>query len=455
MPLLSIPNELLLEISTYIGPRDLSHLICNHRLRDLFTPLLHQYALQDWSHDSALHWAARRGHVPLIKLILSKGLDVNLPNSCGDTPLHFAARDGHLGAVSELLANGADMNVREKCRGATALVYAVEGGYRDISELLIDKGADVYTRLDDGSTLLHCVHKYPRSFAHLESRQLLRVLLSKGISTSHCIEATGRTPLHAAVYYRIFSTVKTLLDAGAAVNVQDRLGNTPLIQLLEPPSPFAQTRPINRKLFKLLLKYGADVNIHGADGCTALHRAIELRGQHNFFWRPPTVVRALLRHGADIRARDREGETPLHVAAAVGTPKIIRILLRHKAPLDERTSSGRTPLECACHAGEASNAELLVRRGAGLRWSTFNGYSILHYAVFHNWSVRVLKALLKEGAETNVVDLDGDTPLSLAEKLARTRLVTVLRTDTFGRRWGIEIRGFTIFEVCFDVGLFL
>jgi ankyrin repeat protein len=60
--------------------------------------------------DSCLHYAAGRGDVRSIQLLVDAGLDVNFQGDMGYTPLHWAAMSGKTDAVKKLLESGADIN---------------------------------------------------------------------------------------------------------------------------------------------------------------------------------------------------------------------------------------------------------------------------------------------------------------------------------------------------------
>jgi ankyrin repeat protein len=42
-----------------------------------------------------LHWAAARGHMPCVEMLLQAGADANVPDASGATPLELAERCGH------------------------------------------------------------------------------------------------------------------------------------------------------------------------------------------------------------------------------------------------------------------------------------------------------------------------------------------------------------------------
>src|SRR5689334_14926799 len=61
----------------------------------------------------------------------------------GSTPLIFAAHRGHLGIVSVLLEAGADIEAREPASNTTALHWASEGGHPEVIRKLVSAGAQL------------------------------------------------------------------------------------------------------------------------------------------------------------------------------------------------------------------------------------------------------------------------------------------------------------------------
>jgi len=105
-----------------------------------------------------LHDAARDGDVDQVKLLLSKGADVNEKNRMNWTPLHTAVQNRKQEVIELLIAKGADINAKNN-RGLTPLMAAIYIGQKDAVELLIAKGADVNIMGSRGDNALSLANK--------------------------------------------------------------------------------------------------------------------------------------------------------------------------------------------------------------------------------------------------------------------------------------------------------
>jgi ankyrin repeat protein len=62
-------------------------------------------------HLAGIHLASLRGHTALVELFLDSGVSVNCSNNKNDTPILWAARGNHIGTVRLLISRGADLQL--------------------------------------------------------------------------------------------------------------------------------------------------------------------------------------------------------------------------------------------------------------------------------------------------------------------------------------------------------
>lgn len=113
-------------------------------------------SLQD---ESALMMAALNGYEELVKALIAKGADVN---KTGWTPLHYAATKGHINIIKLLLEKFAYIDA-ESPNKSTPLMMAAMYGTFDSLKLLIDEGADVLLKNDLNLTALDFARQANRS----------------------------------------------------------------------------------------------------------------------------------------------------------------------------------------------------------------------------------------------------------------------------------------------------
>ncbi len=171
--------------------------------------------------EISIHRAAWEGDIKAIKQHLATGKDVNAKDDLyGDTPLLWAAGFGHKEVVKMLITKGADVNVKAQ-GGWTPLHYAAGGNDKETVELLIAKGAGVNTKnARDQITPLH----WAAWRGHKEVTELL-ITKGAGVNTKN---KSGGTPLHNATWKGHKEIVELLIAKGANINTKDAEGETPL-----------------------------------------------------------------------------------------------------------------------------------------------------------------------------------------------------------------------------------
>ena len=171
-----------------------------------------------------LSLAASGGYVNIIKLLLSHGAEINsrTGSKLGISPLMLAAMNGHTAAVKLLLDMGSDINAQIETNRNTALTLACFQGRHEVVSLLLDRKANVEHRAKTGLTPL----MEAASGGYIE---VGRVLLDKGADVNAAPVPSSRdTALTIAADKGHLKFVELLLQRGAAVEVKNKKGNSPL-----------------------------------------------------------------------------------------------------------------------------------------------------------------------------------------------------------------------------------
>lgn len=121
----------------------------------------------------------------------------------------------------------------------------------------------------------------------------------------------------------------------------------------------------------------------------------------------------------------------LHAAASSGNEDVINFLLEEGLNIDYPTPEGWTPLFIAARDGQSEAAKLLVFRGADLNIQTDRGATALLMAITQEYPSEtdrnsLLEYMLKRGADPNLADGNGFSPLYYATTLKNVAAVKLL-----------------------------
>jgi ankyrin repeat protein len=382
------------------------YLACTNRSGEMVRKLLDAGADPNatlWNGESVLMNCARTGAADAIAALIEKGARLDArEQKKGQTALMWAAAEGHGDAVELLVKAGADIKARSQ-GGFTPLLYAARSGDLKSAQVLIDAGAD-----PDESTPKH--GNTLNVAAASRNEQLALFLLTmganpdskdeSGISVLHYAVANGIAQLNGVRYDPVYRTLpdnmyllaKALLEAGADPNVQiskmyrlgpdgsafDMVGSTPF--LLSAISADVQ-------MMQLFYAHGADVNITGKGGTTAVMAAARAActGACAFaggnaakdadISRAFEAVKAAVGMGIDVNAKNDDGHTAMHMAAFTGADPVVRLLAENGAEVNVTNNYGETPWSMASgispviryrglYGDHKSTAALLVELGA-------------------------------------------------------------------------------------------
>lgn len=120
--------------------------------------------------ESPLMLAALRGDLPLAQALIARDADVNKP---GWTPLHYAASKGQVALISLLLEHHAYIDA-ESPNGSTPLMMAAGYGSLEATRALLEAGADPTLKNAKGLTALD----FAQGFGKTASASLIEAALS-------------------------------------------------------------------------------------------------------------------------------------------------------------------------------------------------------------------------------------------------------------------------------------
>ncbi|XP_011314875.1 uncharacterized protein nompC [Fopius arisanus] len=373
--------------------------------------------------DTALHLAARRRDVDMVRILVDYGAAVDMQNGEGQTPLHIASAEGDETLVKYFYGVRASASITD-CQDRTPMHLAAENGHATVIELLADKfKASIFERTKDGSTLMHIASLNGHS-------ECATMLFKKGVYL-HMPNKRGARSIHTAARYGHVGIISTLLQRG------EENGETPLHLACRNCKS-----EVVRKLIEFVKdKLGAQtatsyINSLTNEGASALHYAAQIDPKTV---REPgddrAVVRALLEGGADVSLVTRQGqESAFHQCAAAGNNEVLSEMISYlsvtevQKALNKQSAVGWTPLLIAAHRGHEELVKNLLANHARVDVFDLEGRSALHLAAERGYR-GVCDALLGSKAFINSKSRVGRTALHLASMNGYADLVRFLVQD--------------------------
>ena len=241
--------------------------------------------------------------------------------------------------------------------------------------------------------------------------------------------------------------VQLLIDHGADVNLADKNGVTPLKQ--------AQTRGF-KEIERLLLKAGAQVEVRADPARDARLIAAAKKGDAE-------LVGQLLAQGASVHARDENGVTALIAAAYRNDLGIVDLLIQAGADVNVQDNTRQSAYLISTSEGYVDLLKRTLRAGANVHSTdSYNGTGLIRAAdrgqveiiqellttdikvdhvnrlgwtalleaiILGNGGARhaeVVRLLVVAGANVNLADASGVTPLAHARQRGFQQIVTIL-----------------------------
>jgi ankyrin repeat protein len=339
--------------------------------------------------------------LPTTTLLIQRGADVNARDSSGNTPLMVGAVGGNLAQLKLLLKHGARIN-DSNGQDLTAVMIAVEKRDREAVRELVKAGADFQAKDFAGhSALTRAVWAGDAGMLEVfrtatPAGRDFTDLVRREKQEHDVVESTSANDA---------TRVRQFLDAGASAESRAPDGH-PLLQI-------AAIRG-ESSLVKLLLDHRANANSHGPSGATALMLA-SARGDAE-------IVRLLISAGARLDDRDDEGRPALIYALTTRQPGIVSFLIEGGADVNASDKDGINALAVTCLTGEWGEVRQLLSAGGK---ETLSSCSL--QAASALGTPAEIETLIKSGVDVNAQQKGTQvTALHIAASAGRTEVVAIL-----------------------------
>lgn len=336
----------------------------------------------------------------------------------GRTGLQVVIQRQFESGLDALLAGGADPNLANKDGENAVHTWAFNWPEKRVLEKLLAKGADLDQKNQAGRTPLYELVEV--GYLNRVDLSAIETLLDLG-ADPNTSDKFGWRPLHRTVYHGLPRVARLLIGKGAKTDATNNKGTKP-IQVYPPHS--AKVNGNHRQRFleplEILIESGESANQKGvftSSGINLTNEAYDL-GR----------LQLLLKHGAKMKGSDPQGTLSfLHAR----TEKVAQAMLAAGAQINEADHRGNTRLlETLRRKDSLPMMRFLIDRGADVNHQNHQGEALLHLIagatrVDAN-HLEMSTVLLAAGANPDVINKQGETPLALALDKRKARLASLL-----------------------------
>ncbi|KAI4660684.1 uncharacterized protein J4E78_005389 [Alternaria triticimaculans] len=141
------------------------------------------------------------------------------------------------------------------------------------------------------------------------------------------------------------------------------------------------------------------------------------------------IEHALIVEPQIIHQRDVFNQTALHYSANRNRAGITKYLIKKGANATITNFRGQTAFHVAIHRRRLATYQILLRYlgAADINTKDDCGETSLHLACYHDAPTEFILSMLAAGADANVEDLSGNTPLTISEKIGNLEIADLLR----------------------------
>lgn len=157
-------------------------------------------------------------------------------------------------------------------------------------------------------------------------------------------------------------------------------------------------------LLKTTIASGANIDERDENGWTILMHAV--------FNNKVAFLKELINAGASIDSQCTKGDTALDISVIRGNYAVAQLLLNHGADPNTTSNNGYTPIMSAMVNKNKRLIELLLKKGGDINARDNDGMTVLANAP--NYAPELTGYLLEKGADPNIVNYSGASPIMYA-----------------------------------------
>ncbi|KAI8904487.1 ankyrin repeat-containing domain protein [Gorgonomyces haynaldii] len=360
---------------------------------------------RDERQETLLTVSAMFGHNQLIRLLLDHGFDIGRGNGFGLLSLGCAIVEKQPDACRLLIEGGADIN--DAGKGSPAIHLAVQYGTLEILEILVNAGQDVNLVNEEESPL----HRAAES-GTLESVQWL---------VEHGADLWMRGDSDQSVLdYSLYNSDSTVFEYLLQIYLES-----------DPPEYWKEdalthaAHACNLNACRTLLDLGANVNGNPQSSETPLFKSMCPNHMH---FNQSEVYDLLMALGAELYVGDASKRCALNNAAASNLPDVMKRMIEQDPNIVQWAC--REGYYGALHAAAVKSrveaCKILIRHGADVNVRDGKGRTPLMHST-PSYSHEALAFLIESGADLHIRDNDGWTVMEYSCKAHDLRKIQILR----------------------------
>ena len=275
--------------------------------------------------------------------LLEEGADVHQVSKDNITALHIAAEHSDSSVIKLLLDKGISVNILDGEMRTPLMWACFSENNKDNVKILVKNNAQVDVKDAFNNTPLH----FAAAWSNTDVIDYLMHILPEQMSVNAKNDFL-ESPLTWACKVNCLQNVKHLVTCGAKMHITPNADVSSLLHVA--------ARCADGEMLDYFIQNGISIDVKDEYSSTPIFSACEENNENN--------VKKLLELGAAVNIQTVEGLSLLHVAAACGSNKLLTYLLEQGLDVHITDKENRTPLSWACEAAKPGNGLILINSGA-------------------------------------------------------------------------------------------